>query len=96
MMYLLFGLNLVIVAFMLSLSFLCLVQQIIYMGMWLSGRAFALHVKGPGFDPHNLQKCFFLCLCIIRQSISYLTLKVPRKNASENVVCWSHLLQIIA
>ena len=25
-----------------------------------------------------------------------LTLKVPRKNASENVVCWSRLLQIIA
>ena len=25
-----------------------------------------------------------------------LTLKAPRKNASENVVCWSHLLQIIA
>ena len=32
------------------------------MGMWLSGRAFALHVKGPGFDPRHLQKCFFLCL----------------------------------
>ena len=27
----------------------------IYMGMWLSGRAFALHVKGPGFDPRHLQ-----------------------------------------
>ena len=25
------------------------------MGMWLSGRAFALHVKGPGFDPRHLQ-----------------------------------------
>ena len=25
-----------------------------------------------------------------------LTLKAPRKNASENVVCLSHLLQIIA
>ena len=24
------------------------------MGMWLSGRAFALHVKGPGFDPRRL------------------------------------------
>ena len=23
-------------------------------GMWLSGRAFALHVKGPGFDPRHL------------------------------------------
>lgn len=23
--------------------------------MWLSGRAFALHVKGPGFDPRHLQ-----------------------------------------
>ena len=22
--------------------------------MWLSGRAFALHVKGPGFDPRHL------------------------------------------
>ena len=25
-----------------------------------------------------------------------LTLKAPRKNASENFVCWSRLLQIIA
>ena len=25
------------------------------LGMWLSGRAFALHVKGPGFDPRHLQ-----------------------------------------
>ena len=24
------------------------------MGLWLSGRAFALHVKGPGFDPRLL------------------------------------------
>ena len=23
-------------------------------GMWLSGRAFALHVKGPGFDLRHL------------------------------------------
>ena len=28
--------------------------------------------------------------------IEVLTLKAPRKNASENVVCWSRLLQIIA
>ena len=27
----------------------------IAMGMWLSGRAFALHVKGPGFNPPHLQ-----------------------------------------
>jgi hypothetical protein len=24
-------------------------------GMWLSGRAFASHVKGPGFNPRHLQ-----------------------------------------
>ena len=24
--------------------------------MWLSGRAFASHVKGPGFDPRHLQR----------------------------------------
>ena len=29
-------------------------------------------------------------------NVMCLTLKTPRKNASENVVCWSHLLQIIA
>ena len=27
--------------------------------MWLSGRAFALHVKGPGFDPRHLHSHFF-------------------------------------
>ena len=27
---------------------------------------------------------------------AHLTLKAPRKSANENVVCWSHLLQIIA
>ena len=26
-------------------------------GMLLSGRAFALHVKGPGFNPRHLQSC---------------------------------------
>ena len=29
-------------------------------------------------------------------SAARLTLKAPRKNASENVVCWSRLLQIFA
>jgi hypothetical protein len=32
------------------------------MGMWLSGRAFALHVKGPGFDPRHLQNTFFVII----------------------------------
>ena len=26
-----------------------------YEGMWLSGRASALHAEGPGFDPRHLQ-----------------------------------------
>ena len=30
------------------------------MGMWLSGRAFALHVKGPGFDPRHLHWYYFV------------------------------------
>ena len=30
------------------------------LGMWLSGRAFALHVKGPGFDPRHLHLHFFV------------------------------------
>ena len=28
--------------------------------MWLSGRAFALHVKGPGFDPRHLHNFLLL------------------------------------
>ena len=32
----------------------------------------------------------------LEQASTLLTLKVPRKNASKNVVCWSRLLQIIA
>ena len=36
-------------------------------------------------------------LMTIRKHIfDHLTLKAPRKNASENAVCWSRLLQIIA
>ena len=31
-------------------------------GMWLSGRAFALHVKGPGFDPRHLQSKYFVTI----------------------------------
>ena len=31
------------------------ISVLVHMGMWLSGRAFALHVKGPGFDPRHLQ-----------------------------------------
>ena len=30
------------------------------------------------------------------KALQYITLKAPRKNASENVVCWSRLLHIIA
>ena len=33
---------------------------------------------------------------LMMKSMINLTLKAPRKNASENVVCWSCLLQIIA
>ena len=37
--------------------------------MWLSGRALASHVRGPGFDPRHLQRnnyfvqfnCYFKC-----------------------------------
>ena len=37
----------------------------------------------------------YISICQRRQHLS-LTFKAPRKNASENVVCWSHLLQKIA
>ena len=37
-------------------------------GLWLSGRASALHAEGPGFDPRHLQ--FFSCL----QPISIIVL----------------------
>ena len=36
--------------------------------MWLSGRAFALHVKGPGFDPRHLQ--MFLQLMLTEKQCS--------------------------
>ena len=43
-------------------------DQMDQLGMWLSGRAFALHVKGPGFDPRHLQ---FLQLSTISVKMAY-------------------------
>ena len=34
--------------------------------------------------------------CLLDIDPGNLTLKAPRKNVSENIVCWSRLLQIIA
>ena len=43
------------------------------MGMWLSGRAFALHVKGPGFDPRHLH-ILLLFLCFVDVDVLLLLL----------------------
>ena len=47
----------------------CTGSREVTVGMWLSGRAFALHVKGPGFDPRHLQRFFFLYSIIRREFI---------------------------
>ena len=58
------------------------------MGMWLSGRAFALHVKGPGFDPRHLHDFSDFFGYIItwkkgeRGEIVFFAIHKPRKSVS--------------
>ena len=49
--------------------------------MWLSGRAFALHVKGPGFDPRHLQ---FLSHCHnVKHILPFSNLSVMARNGDK-------------
>ena len=40
-------------------------------GMQRSGSAFALHVKGPGFDPRHLQNFFSKLICVFQSLPHY-------------------------
>ena len=58
-------------------SFYCW-DQMDQLGMWLSGRAFALHVKGPGFDPRHLH--LFLLKFLFRKYVSVEKNRLDQNN----------------
>ena len=51
-------------------------------GMWLSGRAFALHVKGPGFDPRHLQFLRDEYASLVQHNLKHWMLKRITKTFS--------------
>ena len=65
-------------------------------GFWFWGYRDDLRIElqAPVISPASLKHHLNTDVTL---SLNNLTLKAPRKkNASENVVCWSRLLQIIA